>query len=143
MPRQIRIEYPGAIYHVRSRGDRRAAIVLDESDRELWIRTSGEACGKCDWQIHACLLDDKSFHLVVETPEANLVSAMKLLGTYSVQFKVPTRPEEREFEQSRGATGYGHMGKYFQSSPRGQESTILRTDPLFPLRKRADALSIR
>jgi hypothetical protein len=46
MPRQIRIEYPGAIYHVMSRGDRREAIVCEDGDRELWIRTLGEACAK-------------------------------------------------------------------------------------------------
>ena len=48
MPRQIRIEYPGAIYHLMSRGDRREAIVLEDADPELWIKTLGHACGKCD-----------------------------------------------------------------------------------------------
>jgi hypothetical protein len=42
MLRQIRIEYPGAIYHVMSRGDRREAIVCEDGDRELWVRTLGE-----------------------------------------------------------------------------------------------------
>jgi hypothetical protein len=46
MPRQVRIEYPGAIYQVMSRGDRREAIVCEDGDRELWIRTLGEACAK-------------------------------------------------------------------------------------------------
>ena len=92
MPRQIRIEYPGAIYHVMSRGDRREAIVLGDCDRELWIRTLGEACGKCDWQVHAYCLMTNHFHLVVETPLANLVSGMKwLLGTYTVRFNTRHR----------------------------------------------------
>lgn len=87
MPRQIQIEYPGAIYHVMSRGDRREAIVLGDSDREFWIKTLGEACVKCDWQVHAYCLMTNHFHLVVETPLANLVSGMKwFLGTYTVRF---------------------------------------------------------
>jgi REP element-mobilizing transposase RayT len=87
VPRQIRIEYPGAIYHVMSRGDRREAIVLGDEDRELWLRTLGEACRKTGWQVHAYCLMSNHFHLVIETPEGNLVAGMKwLLGTYTVRF---------------------------------------------------------
>lgn len=87
MPRQIRIEYPGAIYHVMSRGDRREAIVLGDQDRELWLRTLAEACRKTGWQVHAYCLMGNHFHLVIETPEPNLVAGMKwLLGTYTVRF---------------------------------------------------------
>jgi putative transposase len=85
--RQIRIEYPGAIYHVMSRGDRREAIVWGDEDRELWLRTLGEACRKTGWQVHAYCLMSNHFHLVIETPEGNLVAGMKwLLGTYTVRF---------------------------------------------------------
>jgi putative transposase len=87
VPRQIRVEYPGAIYHVMSRGDRREAIVHGDADRELWIKTLTEACAKCDWQVHGYCLMTNHFHLVVETPSANLVSGMKwFLGTYTVRF---------------------------------------------------------
>lgn len=60
MPRQRRIEYEGAIYHVMSRGDRREDIVQGDADRELWIKTLGEASTKCDWQVHAyaAMLDE-------------------------------------------------------------------------------------
>jgi putative transposase len=92
VPRQIRIEYPGAIYHVMSRGDRREAIVLGDSDREGWVGTLAEACGKCNWQVHAYCLMTNHFHLVVETPLGNLVSGMKwLLGTYTVRFNARHR----------------------------------------------------
>ena len=63
MPRQIRIEYPGAIYHVMSRGDHREAIVRDDRDRDLWLKTLGQVCSKCDWQVHAYCLDEQSFPL--------------------------------------------------------------------------------
>jgi putative transposase len=87
VPRQIRIEYPGAIYHLMNRGDRREAIVQTDADRELWIRTLGEACVKSGWQVHAYCLMTNHFHLVVETPQPNLVAGMKwFLGTYTVRF---------------------------------------------------------
>jgi len=46
MPRALRIEYEGAIYHVLNRGDRREDIFLDGEDRHLFLKTLGEACGK-------------------------------------------------------------------------------------------------
>ncbi|MEM9443945.1 MAG: hypothetical protein AAGA18_01210 [Verrucomicrobiota bacterium] len=47
MPRQPRIEYEGAIYHVMSRGDRGEAIYWNDEDRENFLKTLGESCGKC------------------------------------------------------------------------------------------------
>ncbi len=46
MPRPLCIEYPGAIYHMMNRGDRREAIYRDDEDRATFLRTLGEACGK-------------------------------------------------------------------------------------------------
>jgi REP element-mobilizing transposase RayT len=53
MARKLRLEYPGAIYHVMNRGDHREAIFLDDSDRHRFLETLAEACAKTDWQIHA------------------------------------------------------------------------------------------
>lgn len=87
MARKLRIEYPGAVYHVMSRGDRREVIFRDDTDREVFLRTLGEACEKTGWQAHAYCLMGNHFHLVVETPQANLVAGMKwLLGTYTGRF---------------------------------------------------------
>ena len=92
MPRQLRIQYEGAIYHVMSRGDRREDIVHNSADRELWVKTFGEASAKCDWEVHAYCLMRNHFHLVVETPLGNLVSGMKwLLGTYTIRFNARHR----------------------------------------------------
>jgi putative transposase len=89
MPRQIRIEYEGAMYHVMSRGDRREDIVRNDAERSRFIETLGEAAGKCGWEIHAWCLMRNHFHLVVETPLGNLVAGMHwLLGTYSVRFNL-------------------------------------------------------
>ncbi len=73
MPRKIRVEYPGAIYHVMSRGDRREDICLDDVDRQDLLKTVAEACLKADFLIHAYCLMSNHFHLVLETPNANLV----------------------------------------------------------------------
>ena len=87
MPRQLRIEYPGAIYHVINRGDHREPIFRDDMDRRRFLATLGEACRKTDWQIHAYCLMLNHFHLVVETPGANLVAGMRwFLSTYTARF---------------------------------------------------------
>lgn len=87
MARKLRVEYPGAIYHVMNRGDRREPIFRDETDRRRFIETLGEACEKTAWQVHAYCLMLNHFHLVVETPQANLVGGMKwFLGTYTNRF---------------------------------------------------------
>ena len=87
MARKLRIQSEGAIYHVMNRGDHREDIFRSDKDRELFIETLGQACGKTDWQIHAWCLMSNHFHLVVETPKANLVDGMKwLLGTYTSRF---------------------------------------------------------
>jgi len=77
VPRTLRIEYEGAICHVLNRGDRREPIFRDDADRKRFLETLGEACVKTDWQIHALCLMGNYFHLVVETPEGNLVEGMK------------------------------------------------------------------
>jgi putative transposase len=86
MPRQMRVQYPGAIYHVMSRGDRREDIYLDDVDRQEFLKTLAEACQKTAWQAHAYCLMRNHFHLVLETPEANLVDGMSwLLSTYTIR----------------------------------------------------------
>lgn len=87
MARKLRVEYPGAIYHVMNRGDRRELIFKDDADRRRFVETLGEACAKTGWQVHAYVLMPNHFHLVVETPQPNLVAGMKwLLGTYTGRF---------------------------------------------------------
>lgn len=76
MPRQVRIEYPGAIYHVMARGDRREAIVVDEEDRRMFVRTLGQACLRAGFRVHAYVLMSNHYHLLLETPEANLSRGM-------------------------------------------------------------------
>lgn len=70
-----------------NRGDRREEIFRDDPDRRRFLETLAEACAKTGWQVHAYCLMPNHFHLVVETPEANLVAGMKwFLGTYTSRF---------------------------------------------------------
>ena len=66
MARKLRIQYPGAIYHVMNRGDRREAIFADDQDRQRFLETLTETCQKTGWQVHAFCLMRNHFHLVVE-----------------------------------------------------------------------------
>jgi len=87
MGRKLRVQYPGAIYHLMNRGDRREPIFQDDLDRQRFLQTLAEACAKTQWQLLAWCLMGNHFHLVVETPQANLVAGMKwLLGTYTGRF---------------------------------------------------------
>ena len=59
MPRKLRVQYAGAIYHVMNRGDRRETIFEDEQDHVRFLETLGEACQKTGWQVHAwCLMSN-------------------------------------------------------------------------------------
>ncbi|MEM8954075.1 MAG: transposase, partial [Verrucomicrobiota bacterium] len=87
MPRQLRIEFPGACYHVMARGDRREDIYLDDIDRNSFLSILGEASKKTSWRIHAYVLMDNHYHLLIETPKANLVKGMTWLqSTYTIRF---------------------------------------------------------
>jgi REP element-mobilizing transposase RayT len=91
--RKLRVEYPGAIYHVMNPGDRREPIFRDDEDRQRFTAALEEACAKTAWQVEALCLMSNHFHLVVETPQANLVAGMKwFLGTYTSRFRVFEEP---------------------------------------------------
>jgi putative transposase len=77
MARPLRYEAPGAVYHVMARGDGGRMVFESEWDREDWLRRLGEVCGKYGWRVHAWVLMGNHFHILLETPEANLVAGMK------------------------------------------------------------------
>jgi REP element-mobilizing transposase RayT len=81
MARKARVEYQGAVYHVLDRGDRREAIFLDDGDRRRFLETLGEACGRTGWRVHAYVLMSNHYHLMIETPQANLVAGMRWFQT--------------------------------------------------------------
>ncbi len=84
MARPLRIEIPGGLFHVTSRGDRREAIYLDDADRDAWLQELGRVCQRYNWVCHAYCLMDNHFHIVVETVEGNLSAGMRQLnGVYT------------------------------------------------------------
>ena len=87
MARKPRIEFAGAVYHVISRGDRGEAIYQDDEDQRLFLQFLGEVCDRTGWLMHAFVVMTNHYHLLLETPEANLVVGMKWLqGTYTQRF---------------------------------------------------------
>jgi putative transposase len=72
MPGQLRLEYPGAIYHVMSRANGKGNIFETHVDRQDFVKTLAETCAKTGFQVHACCLMRHRFHLAVETPQGNL-----------------------------------------------------------------------
>ena len=84
MARPLRIEFPGGLYPVTSRGDRREAIFLCDADRNYWLDLLGQACTRHHWLCHAYCLMDNHFHIVVETIDGNLSAGMRQLnGVYT------------------------------------------------------------
>jgi REP element-mobilizing transposase RayT len=67
MSRPLRIEFPGALYHVTSRGDRREAICLDDIDRQALVDVLAQALGRFDAVALAYCLMDNHYHFVLHT----------------------------------------------------------------------------
>ena len=88
VPRKPRVEYAGAVYHVMCRGNRQESVFRDSHDNEVFLDTLGESCVRCGWRVHAFCLMGNHYHLLLETPEPNLVTGMQWLqGTYAKRFK--------------------------------------------------------
>ena len=84
MARPLRLEFPGALYHVTSRGNRRESIYQDDNDRQEFLALLGTVRERNNWCIHAYCLMTNHYHLVIETPEANLSEGMRQLnGVYT------------------------------------------------------------
>ena len=87
MARPLRIEFPGALYHVTSRGNAREPIFLEDDDRRSFLDVLGEAVESSRWLCRAYCLMTNHYHLLVETPEANLSHGMRMVnGLYTQRF---------------------------------------------------------
>jgi len=84
MARPLRIEIPDGLYHASSRGHRDEPIYEDDEDRRTFLDILGEVVERFDWRVHAYCQMTNHYHLVVETPEANLSEGMRHLnGVYT------------------------------------------------------------
>ncbi len=87
MARPLRIEFPGAVYHVTSRGNARQDIVADDHDRATLLTLLAHVIDRYGWRCHAYCLMDNHYHLLLETPSANLSQGMRQLnGRYTQAF---------------------------------------------------------
>ena len=80
MSRQLRIEFPGAIHHVTSRGNERRNIYRDDRDRRRFLKLLEEVVVLRRWILHAWVLMSNHYHLLIETPEVGLSRGMKKLN---------------------------------------------------------------
>jgi putative transposase len=81
----LRIEFPGAVYHVTSRGDRREAIFIDNVDREGLLGVAGHALGRFDAQMLSYCLMSNHYHFVIHTRQANLSQLMRQINGVCTQ----------------------------------------------------------
>lgn len=87
MTRPLRIEFAGALYHVTARGDRKALIYLDDTDRAFWMQTLADVCAHFNFVVHSFCQMSNHYHLLLETEAANLSQGMRdLNGIYSQYF---------------------------------------------------------
>ena len=87
MARPLRVEYPGALYHVMSRGNAYQNIFHDDRDRQKFLEWIKDAVEIHNLICHAYCLMDNHYHLLIETPDANLSKAMRdINGNYTQWF---------------------------------------------------------
>ena len=102
MPRRLRIEYPNAIHHVTSRGDRQEPIFADDIDRCHLLDIVAEAMRRFDVRALAYCLMGNHFHFVVQTPQANLSRVMRQInGIYT-----------QTFNRRHGKVGHLFQGRF-------------------------------
>ncbi len=102
MARPLRIEYPNAFYHITSRGNARNKIFLSDQDRENFLYILGAVVKRFNWLCHAYCLMDNHYHLMIETPDANLSRGMRQLnGVYT-----------QKYNWRHSKTGHIFQGRY-------------------------------
>lgn len=102
MTRPLRLDFPGALYHVTARGDRREPIVEDDADRLAWVDLLGRVARRFGWRVQAWVLMSNHYHLVLETPDARLSEGMRQLnGVWS-----------QAFNRRHGRVGHVFQGRF-------------------------------
>lgn len=115
MARKPRVEFEGAAYHVMCRGNHQEAIFKDAKDRERFLDTLEEVSERNGWIIHAFVLMTNHYHLLLETPEPNLVDGMQWFqSTYTQRFNARHRVRGHLF-QGRYQALPVDQGEYFRT----------------------------
>lgn len=102
MARPLRIEFPGALYHVTARGNAQGNIYLQDSDRQVFLSLLHNTNERYNWVCHAYCLMDNHYHLLIETGSNNLSRGMKYLnGVYT-----------QSFNRTHQRIGHVYQGRY-------------------------------
>ena len=102
MTRPLRLQFPGAIYHITSRGNARENIYLDKEDRETFLSILADTVARHNWLCHAYCLMDNHYHLLIETLDPTLSLGMRQLnGVYT-----------QTFNRSHDRVGHIFQGRY-------------------------------
>ena len=111
MARPLRIEYPGALYHITSRGNKRQEIFRTDDDREDFLNVLLNTVRTHNWICHAYCLMDNHYHLLIETLDANLSVGMRdLNGIYT-----------QRYNKTHKTVGHIFQGRY--------HTYLIETDP--------------
>ncbi len=102
MARPLRIEYEGACYHITTRGNAQQHIFLSESDRHSFLDILASAVSRFGWLCHAYCLMGNHYHLLLETPLANLSRGMQYLNARYTQ----------KFNRRHGRSGHVLQGRF-------------------------------
>lgn len=102
MARPLRLEHPGALWHVTARGNERGDVFRDDVDRREFLSVLGRTVGLFGWRLHAYVLMGNHYHLLVGTPEATLSRGMRQLnGDYA-----------QHFNRRHGRDGHVFQGRF-------------------------------
>jgi len=102
MARPLRIDLVDGWYHVTARGNERKAIFVDDADRRRFLELLEESIQRFGWRLHAYVLMGNHYHLLVQTPQANLSVGMQWLGvSYTIRFN-----------RRRGRVGHLFQGRF-------------------------------
>jgi REP element-mobilizing transposase RayT len=96
------LKFTGALYHITSRGDRQEDTYKDDDDRKAFLSVLESECETYSWVCHAYCLMSNHYHLLIETPDANLSRSMRQFnGVYT-----------QTFNRADGRAGHVFQGRY-------------------------------
>lgn len=114
MSKPPRVQFPGALYHVTARGNRKQDIFLDDRDRLAWLDILGEAAARYNFIVHGFCQMTNHYHLLLETVDGNLSDgARQLNGEYA-----------RHFNHRHGLVGHVFQGPYYSEHFRRQSHML-------------------
>lgn len=102
MSRPLRVQYPGAVYHITSRGNVCGDIFFSDNDRALFLDVLSRTINRFQWRCYAYCLMTNHYHLLIETPAPNLCRGMRHLnGVYT-----------QALNRRHGRVGHIFQGRY-------------------------------